>query len=190
MPRPLSAAARQKALDAAVDLLAETGIEGFTVDEVARRSGVAKSTLYRHWASGNHLLMASLDCHIEQVPTPDTGHLHGDLLSLFDTMGQLVATDGNRQLMLDMLAASARDPELADIKQTMMAERTKPITVLLTRAVERGEIPPVDLDQAGHLIHGPFMARTLFHNEPVTRDELLVMVTQIVRGLGGEPPSA
>lgn len=188
MPRPLSSAARQKAIDAGAELLAEAGIEGFTVDEVARRSGVAKTTLYRHWSSGNELLMAALDCHVERIPSPDTGTLHGDLVALFDTMRQIIDTEGNRQLLLDMMSAAARDPELEQIKSAMMAERTHPIAQIIERAVGRGEIEPIDLDRADMFIHGPFMARTLLRGEPMDRDEVVALVRLVVRGLGGPVP--
>lgn len=188
MPRPLSAEARTKALDAAAALLGDEGIDGFTVDEVARRSGVAKSTLYRHWNSGNELLMEALDCHIEQIPTPDTGRLFEDLAILFENLNTLIAEEGNRRLMLDMLAAAARDPELDQIKRAMMSERTSPIGVIVSRAVERGEIPAVELDQALACIHGPFMAHTMMHGDPLDRSNLLQFVAFVVRGLGGQTP--
>lgn len=188
MPRPLSAEAREKALDAAAGLLGDEGIDGFTVEEVARRSGVAKSTLYRHWDSGNELLMDALSCHIEQVPTPDTGSLFEDLTALFASLSTLIAEEGNRRLMLDMLAAAARDPELDEIKRAMMVERTNPIGVIIDRAVARGEIPAVNLDVALACIQGPFMAHTMMHGDPLDQTQVLQFVAFVVRGLGGQTP--
>lgn len=188
MPRPLSAEARQKALDAAAALLGQEGIDGFTVDEVARRSGVAKSTLYRHWESGNELLIDALDCHIEQVPTPDTGSLFEDLSTLFSGLSELMADDGNRQLMLDMMAAAARDPELEATKQAMLGDRSLPINEIVDRAVERGEIPPIDRELALSCIHGPFMAHTMMLGKPLGQAEVLQFVAFVVRGLGGQAP--
>lgn len=188
MPRPLSAKARQKAIDAAKALLAEQGIDGFSVDEVARRSGVAKTTIYRHWASANELLMEGLHCHVEQVPTPDTGSLHSDLSTMLDALRPIVLADGTRQLMLDMLAASARDPELEEIKRGMLVERTHPIPTILQRAIDRGEIPATDLELASLFIQGPFMARALFQGHPIEPHEIPEMVTLMVRALGGTTP--
>ncbi len=185
MPRPLSARARAQAIDAATDLLAEEGIEGFSVDAVARRSGVAKSTLYRHWASSNELLIDALDCHVEPIPVPDTGSLHDDLLSLYESMRQVATAPAKRQLLLDTLAAAARDPELAKVKAAMMRENTSPIRVVLDRAVERGEIEPIDPDAASALIHGPLMVRVLLNPEPIQPSELAAVAKLVVRGLGG-----
>jgi AcrR family transcriptional regulator len=185
MPRPLSETARTKAIGAAVALLGEHGIDGFSVDEVARRSGVAKSTLYRHWGSVNELLVSALDCHVERIPTPDTGSLGDDLTALFDGMRTVVEPAGNRHLLLDTLAAAARDPELARVQEAMLRERMRPIREIVARGVERGEIPPVDLDLASLFVHGPFMARFLLRADPVDPEEISPMVDLLVRGLGG-----
>ena len=80
MARSLSEAARAKMLGAAADLVLDAGVDGFSVDEVARRSGVAKTTIYRHFPSAKELLVAALDQFMTAPPTPDTGSLRTDLL--------------------------------------------------------------------------------------------------------------
>src|ERR1700744_6234335 len=63
-------------------LLTEEGIGGVSVDEVSRRSGVSKTTIYRHWPSRSALLMDACST-IGGVPvTPDTGTLKGDITAL------------------------------------------------------------------------------------------------------------
>lgn len=184
MPRPLSKKARQKAIDATQTLIAEDGIDGFTMDGVARRSGVAKTTLYRHWHSANELLVHSLDCQIERIPTPDTGTLVGDLTRLFATMRSIINTPGTRQLFLDMAGASARDPELEAVKTAMIDERMRPIKEIVRRAVERGEIPDVDLETAAILVEGPFVARMFHRSQPLEEGEMDSYILHIARGLG------
>ncbi|MGH1489424.1 MAG: TetR/AcrR family transcriptional regulator [Acidimicrobiales bacterium] len=184
MPRPLSEEARQKATEAAQKLLAEDGIDGFTIDEVARRSGVAKTTIYRHWNSANELLVHTLDCQIERIQTPDTGTLRGDLLEMYTVVRGILNTPGTRQMFLDMASASARDSELETVKLAMLAERTRPIREILRRAIERGEIPDIDLEHASILIEGPFVARMFMSGEPVEAHETELAVDFIARGLG------
>ncbi len=187
MARPLSEEARAKAIDAATSLLAEEGIDGFSVDAVARRSGVAKSTLYRHWASANDLLVHALDCHVEQIPTPDTGSLQTDLEVLFQTLRTVVKPEENRHLLLDTLAAAARDPELARVEQAMFHERMRPIRDIVERAIERGEIPTIDHELAAMFVHGPVMARILMVADPLRPEDISDLVPLLVRGLGGRP---
>ncbi len=83
MARTLSPEAHRKALDAARDLLLAQGPDAFTVDAVAQRSGVAKTTIYRHFASAHDLMVAAIGSLIEPLPTPNTGSLRDDLLALF-----------------------------------------------------------------------------------------------------------
>ncbi len=54
-------------------IVVEVGVHGFTIDELARRSGVAKTTIYRHFPTRNELLIAALDGNITIPETPDTG---------------------------------------------------------------------------------------------------------------------
>ncbi len=185
MARPLSEEARAKAVDAATSLLAEEGIDGFSVDAVARRSGVAKSTLYRHWASANDLLVHALDCHVEQIPTPDTGSLLTDLEMLFQTIRTVIKPEENRHLLLDTLAAAARDPELARVEQAMFHERMRPIRDLVERAIDRGEIPAIEPELAAMFVHGPIMARILMVADPLRAEDISDLVPLLVRGLGG-----
>lgn len=184
MPRPLSQQARQKAIDAAQELVAESGIDGFTIDAVAKRSGVAKTTLYRHWSSANELLVHAIDCQIERIATPDTGTLRGDLMEMYEIVRLIINTPGTRQMFLDMASASAHDPDLQAVKMAMVAERTRPIREILRRAIERNEIPDIDLEYASILVEGPFVARMFMSDEPVDVRETELAVDFIARGLG------
>ena len=69
MARTPSLEARQKVLVAAQEVVRDAGIDGFTVDEVAHRSGVAKTTIYRHFHNAHHLVVAALDCMITPMAT-------------------------------------------------------------------------------------------------------------------------
>jgi AcrR family transcriptional regulator len=186
MPRPLSEQARQKAIDATQELVAEAGIDGFTIDAVAKRSGVAKTTIYRHWNSANELLVHSMDCQVERIPTPDTGTLRGDLLELYSMVAAIMNTPGMRQMMLDMSSAAAKDPELDTVKTAMLEERTRPVREIVRRAVERDEIPDINPEVATMLVEGPFVARMVMRAEPVEAEEIQLAVDFIARGLGAE----
>ena len=70
-------------MDAAVDALLALGVEGTTIEAIADRSGVAKSTIYRHFGSREALLVDAVRSCVVEVPTPDTGSLADDLADLF-----------------------------------------------------------------------------------------------------------
>src|SRR5262245_63553337 len=74
---------RTAVLGAALDLIDECGVHGLTVEAVAARSGVAKTTIYRHWPTKAALTVACLDQLHGPKPTPNTGDLRADLLASF-----------------------------------------------------------------------------------------------------------
>ena len=150
-------------------MLLESGVEGVTLDEVAARSGVAKSTLYRHFGSKEALVaLAARGCIIEH-PTPDTGNLEDDLLFLF---GRYEATEEDKQFpqLLPMLIdAATRDPKMQEVVDDVIAERRRPIHTVLKLAQLRGEISPtLDLDAAVATIVGPLTYRKIVERREVT----------------------
>jgi AcrR family transcriptional regulator len=194
MGRPRSEAARQAALAATVDLLLDHGIEGVTFDEVAERSGVAKTTLYRHFGSKQKMVVeAAFSCFVEH-PTPDTGDLGNDLRVLFDKTApaeeELRIPDVQRAL----LAASDHDPELRELVDAMSDERRRPIRTVLQLAQLRGEIGRhVDVDTAVAMIIGPFLLRRMIDRQEVTpefRQAILEHAIVSLRATAGEKASA
>jgi hypothetical protein len=104
---------------------------------------------------------------------------------MFTMMAKIMGDPGTRQLILEMMSATAKDPDLEAVKNAMVAERHRPMEEIVLRAVDRGEIPPINLDQATLFIEGPFMARVMMHGRPIADDEIQDTIKMIVRGLGG-----
>jgi AcrR family transcriptional regulator len=168
MARPRSEEARTAALDAALALLVDRGFEAVTFDEVAARSGVAKTTLYRHFASKQAMVVeAARGCHVE-LATPDTGDLERDLRELLARATDVQEARGVPGVMLAVLAASQRDPELRELLVGMLEELRRPLRTVLRLAQARGEIGAgVDLDVALALVIGPFTQRRLVDQRPI-----------------------
>ncbi len=184
MPRTRSEEARQKVLRAAQDVIGDSGVEGFTIEEVAKRSGVAKSTIYRSWENGNTLMFDALDCMIQVFPTPNTGSFEGDLIAFMSSVLPVLSDPKLIQTMLGVVAASASDPEMAAIHSSMMAERMGPIRTIVDLAKGRGELPAdLDPDVALDLIEGPFFMRQLIRREPMDDATIRLMADAIGAGL-------
>ncbi|MDP3400770.1 MAG: helix-turn-helix domain-containing protein, partial [Brevundimonas sp.] len=83
MARPRSEEARLRTIEATIEALLDLGAEGLTMEEVAERSGVAKSTIYRHFGAREHLVAESVRACVVEQPTPDSGSLAEDLTELF-----------------------------------------------------------------------------------------------------------
>lgn len=162
----------------------EAGLDAFTVDDVAARSGVAKTTIYRHFESGNELLVATLDQMIVPFPVPDTGSLRSDLLAVARTVLPVFADPNLRRLLLGVVHAAAGDDELDRIHRAMIAERKCPLQVVLDAARSRGEIPAdLDFEVAFDHVEGPFIARWLHHPELLSQMDLEDTVDRVIAAL-------
>ncbi len=177
MARPRSEEARQAALAATVDLVLANGIEAVTFEDVAARSGVAKTTLYRHFGSKQAMVVeAARSCFVVHT-TPDTGDLAEDLRLIFEQGKDVEEERRVPDLIPALVAAGDRDPELASLVAAMLEERRRPIRTVLQLAQLRGEIDrAMDLDVALALIIGPFVMRRMIDRLEVTpefRDAVL-----------------
>jgi AcrR family transcriptional regulator len=169
MARPRSEEAHRAALDATVELLLESGVEGVTLEEVAARSGVAKSTLYRHFGTKEQLIATAARRCVIQHPTPDSGDLATDLRFLFQRYTETEEEQRVPDLLPMLLDAAGRDPALHAVLSDLLAEKRRPIRTVLQLAQLRGEISPsLDLDTAMAIIIGPFVHRRMVDKTPVT----------------------
>src|SRR5450755_1966661 len=84
---------RERVLTSTLDLLTETGLGGLTIDDVSKRSGVAKTTIYRHWPNRSALVIdACLRMTDGDEEPPDTGSLEGDVRAILTNLADLLVT--------------------------------------------------------------------------------------------------
>jgi AcrR family transcriptional regulator len=191
MARPRSEEAHRAAIDATVEVLLESGVDGVTLEAVAARSGVARSTLYRHFGSKEDLVAQAASTCVIVHPTPDTGNL-GDDLRLLAAQYQ-DAEDRQRvpDLMAMLIDAAGRDPKLRQVVDELLAERRRPVRTIVQLAQLRGEISPdLDLDAATAIVVGPFTHRRFIERQAVTpefRDTIIEAVIAALRSTAVSP---
>lgn len=184
MARPRSEEAQQKVLAAAVDLVAEGGVAGFTVDAVAKASGVAKTTIYRRWKSGDELLMEALECSIEHLATPNNGSLRADLIEMYTAVMTMFAQPHVFRTMLSALSRAASDPEFHRLTRDFEKERHQPLRTILQLAQSRGEIAAdADIELMMEFVEGPMMVRKIMKMSSFEPGELEQLVDMVVAGL-------
>ncbi|MCB0989757.1 MAG: TetR/AcrR family transcriptional regulator [Acidimicrobiales bacterium] len=184
MGRQLSSRARDQMVVAAQELIAEVGLDGFTVDEVARRSGVAKTTIYRHFPSSAALAIHAVDCMIEEFPSIDTGSLRGDLESFFEVMRPHINDPATRQVLAGVFAMSAREPDFGEVMRQMLTERKAPLIRAFQRAIARGELSPeTDLELAYDMLEGVFVFRRVLLDQTITPGESASVIDMILRAI-------
>jgi AcrR family transcriptional regulator len=171
-------------LDTTSDLIAEVGVERATVDEVARRSGVAKTTIYRHFPTKSALVAASVNLCMELPTVPDTGSLRGDLLACFEGAVRHALDGRLGAMMLSVMEAAQRDPELDTLLADYTERRRRSLRAVLHRAVAHGELEPgVDIEQTVTLISGPIMYTKIVLRQPVTRALVEATVDSVLASL-------
>lgn len=176
MGRPRSTEARSKAIEATIELLLSEGVEGTTVEEVAARSGVAKSTIYRHFCNRESLLIDAVSGCIVPVPTPDNGSLAEDLFEVFHRYDAEVNHRLNELFPL-MLDAAKRDPSMRAVVETILHERQRPLRTVIQLAQLRGEVDPgLDLDVAVAMVIGPIAYHRVFLDQDLDDEFLSVII--------------
>jgi AcrR family transcriptional regulator len=182
-------------LDAALDVLADTGYDGMTIDMVAARAKAGKATLYRRWASKSELVLDAVACmkstDVDLASPPDTGTLRGDLVALVKTP-TIRESERKLKVMAGIVSMIARDPELAAAAQEALVEpRAAANRIIFQRAIDRGEIP-ADVDIEKLCLIGPAMVayRTLMMRKPVDRAFMIGNIDRIILPAAGVRSSA
>jgi len=172
-------------LDAAIEVLAEEGYDGMTIDMVAARAKAGKATLYRRWASKGELVIDAVACmkksDFDLDHLPDTGTLRGDLVAMIKPRS-IEEAEKKLQVMGGLMSMLTRSPELSEaIDAAIIEPRAQLNRALLRRAIERGEIP-ADVDVDSLALVTPAMAayRTLVLKKPVDREFLLSLIDGVI----------
>lgn len=184
--RPRSQEVDRAILTATVDLLAERGLAAMSIEEVAARAGVGKTTIYRRWPSKGLLALdAFVDSFREEQPLPDTGTLRGDLLSALHAWVRAVTQTPMGPMLTGLIAEAQHDPELRGAWRDRVLEPLREQhRVMLDRAIARGEIAAsVDRDVVLDLFFGAAEHRLLLGHLPMTGEFIAEVVDVILAGL-------
>jgi AcrR family transcriptional regulator len=192
--RPRSAAAERAILDAALRSLVDAGYAGTSIEGVAARAGVAKTTIYRRWPSKEALLAAALRTLNESLSIPDTGSVRADLAGLLDQFVRNTTASVIWPALHRAIGASLDAPELMEILlENLIQPRRAALRQVIERAMQRGELrPDVDADLLTQAIAGAFIAGVVFGLGPdvvlpARRERLLDLVLEGALARPGEP---
>ena len=181
-------------LDAAIEIVAEVGYDGMTMDLVAARAGSTKSALYRRWSSKGDLTLAAVarmqQAEIDLTTLPDTGTLRGDLLALTQPY-----SSAEGQLKLRMMAGLSslleRDPGLVDAAHSVItAPWVEVCRLMIQRAVDRGEAETDDVETVARVVPSMTSDRVLVRRQPVDRDFFVGLIDAVVLPAVRRRPSA
>lgn len=183
--RVRSDAARADVLRASAEILEERGYGRMTIEGVAARSGVAKSTIYRWWRSRAELAMdAYAEAVARRMPEPDTGAVETDLVEFVTELYRVTEFPVRAQALRGMMAEAQLDPEFARHFREWVGTRRAVVAGILARGVDRGELAAdIDLDRATDHLFGLFWYRLLVEHSAVRPDQAAGDIAQLLTGL-------
>ncbi len=160
---------KKSVLAATYELLTQSGFSGVSVDEVSKRSGVAKTTIYRHWPSRESLLMDACSQLSSKPQDPDTGCLKGDLELLASGIAARMHQPWSTVLP-SIIDAAERDKNLAALQSQIHGQMRAALVTVIERGQQRGELPrSQNATEIIAFILGPLLYRRYFSRE--TLDE-------------------
>ena len=167
-------------LVAALEELADVGYGAFTVEGVARRAGVSKATVYRHW-DGKLELVSDAVLRLKQlVQPPDVGDPRERIRGLLIGIADMLAGSRLAPCVPALISAAERDPSMREFHHKTSAERRAFFVGLLDEARDAGHLDPgIDTTQLAELLVSPIFFRRLMTPDPFTADDvdkLLAMV--------------
>jgi AcrR family transcriptional regulator len=167
--RPRSRQADEAILEAGRQLVAEVGYSRMSMDQVARRAGVGKDTLYRRWPSKLVLVRDGiLRSAMEAVPVPKSDDPRRDLVVYLTRVAEFGITTTFGSVVAGMVGEAYRNPELANAFQEWAGSRRETVETLLRRLLrEQGSADPSDLEMEVDLLLAPLYYRRLVSGAPV-----------------------
>lgn len=159
--RPRDPNAEERIHDAAIDEYLERGSGGFTIDGVARRAGVGKSTVYLRWSDRDTLLIESVLARSISIEDVDTGSLRDDLVHLScNLLRFLLDPVGFATYRLTVEAVA--NPAFSHVARELADRHRAAIQRVFERAMERGEsISASRVDHVVECLYGAIVMKVL-----------------------------
>ena len=171
---------------AALDELAEVGYGAFTIESVAARAGVGKSTIYRHWPDRVALIADAFETfHEYMVPATETGSPRERVVSLLGHVAEVVLDSLFSSCIPALIEGAQRDSRLREFHHRFAAERRQELIAVIAEGVAarafRGDLDP---ELAVLALLGPIFYCRLMSGDPFTPDRVEGLVDTI---LGADP---
>jgi len=172
---------RRVILEAVLDELGEVGYGALTIEGVAARAGVGKSTIYRHWSGKLALVEDAFRTLKAQAVIPDSGPIRDRIIAFLEQLATLVEESTYSACMPALIDAAERDPQVRAFHCDFTAEKRAVLVDVLRDAVADGELPAgTDPDLLADALVGPIVFRRLMSYEPFDPKQVPALVDQIL----------
>ena len=186
-PGGRTARTRRAVLVATLEELAEGGYARLSLERVAARAGVHKTTVYRRWRNRAGLVAEALgQLSRERVPIPVTGDLESDLVELATSVRDNISSPLTHAIV-SAITGEGDAPELAMVADRFWAERFGRAEAIVERAVARDQFPPsADPTLIIELLIAPLYLRLLITRQPTSDAHIAAIAERLVSAYSSE----
>lgn len=182
---PRVARSRAAVLDATLDLLAERGWSGTTVAGVSERSGVAKTTIYRHWPTLSAVVLDAFGSLPRPAPGEPSHDLYADLVTMLCALADELEQARWSQCLPALVEAAEREPEIAALAREVEQDHRRPLVERLAAAAADRHLPhETDVELMAHMLADPLFYRRLLTRERTPTRFIEALVDRALRAFG------
>lgn len=166
---------------ATIDELAEVGYGAMTIESIARRAGVGKATVYRHWRGKLELVASALETIKENVVTPTEGTVRERVTVLLASIAVQLADSDLARCLPALISAAQYDAAVRDFQRTFSRERRSVLVDLLAEGIADGEFDSeLDAELAAEVLAGPLFYARLLSHEPFPPERVEQVVALVL----------
>ena len=173
---------RNDILRAALDVLTEEGLDAVTHHRLAEVAGYSRATIYKHWPTRNALFMDAFTYRPSGEHHVPTGDLRADLIGELTMFRRGMERQRLDRALAALAALTTSIPELAGIRDKLVAEGERVLLQLLTPVVQG-----VELEASMRMLSGSVLQSALLHGELPSDDVIAAAVDLLLRGLDVRP---
>lgn len=183
--RPVDPTLDSRILQATLAILSKEGYFGLTLDSVAKRTGIPKSTIYRRWRSKGQLFAQAVSGSLEFGNSfIDTGSVVGDLSAILKRDREAAKRPGLADSVLGLLIEARSDPTVISLLRQIMQKRSQNYMLAFQHGIARGEIDPnADLNGSLSMLLGLFWHRLLSGSGSLDDSACERLARQLVEGI-------
>jgi AcrR family transcriptional regulator len=173
---------------AAVGELSERDYSDISIESIAARAGVHKTTVYRRWGSKVELIRQVLvGAAAARIQLPDSGSIDTDVRALARAVQAILSLPEGAAITRALIAGALSSPEIAEVMDQFWAARLEAISVIVRRAIGRGQLPAgTDAAALMHAVAAPLYYQLLVNRAPVTeRDAELSAAAALAAAAAG-----
>lgn len=170
---------------AAIDELAEVGYGAMSIESIAKRAGVGKATVYRHWSGKLDLVESALGRVRDDLVVPDAGTTREQVTAILTWLARRMADSALSDCMPAIVSAAQYDPHLREFLHRYSDARQQVLIDVLDAGVANGEIgPDLDTKVLARTLVSPIFYTRLMHAEPFPAEQIPQVVDLV---LGASP---